>query len=376
METSLELVNPQEFGIEEKTANELTTGLKQVLAERDLLQSEFETVSVLEINETSIPMLKELRLRIVKNRTQGINAWHKAGKEYFLRGGQFLDAIRRKEIQVNENMERVLEDGEKHFENLEIERKKKLQNKRVEMLSPFVEDAFERDLVKFEEDEFAALLQMKKKEFEDRIAAEKKAEEDRIAQEKKDAEEREAQRLENLRLKAEAEKREAEIEAQRVKREKEEEDRLEKERVENAKREAAAKKERDQIEALLEKQRKENQRIAKEAEEKAKKERQAHEAELEKARIEQERIQKEEEAKRQALEKEIQDRRDAEIKALADAEAAKQSELNKGDADKVKDLVADLSNLKTKYTFKSAKNSKMYADVSTLIDKVINHINK
>jgi len=53
-----------------------------------------------------------------------------------------------------------------------------------------------------------------------------------------------------------------------------------------------------------------------------------------------------------------------------------EAELNKGDAAKVKDLIADLESLKTKYSFKSAKNKKMYSDVNLLIDKVINHIHK
>jgi hypothetical protein len=52
-----------------------------------------------------------------------------------------------------------------------------------------------------------------------------------------------------------------------------------------------------------------------------------------------------------------------------------QSELNKGDADKVKDLINDLKNLKIKYVFKSEKNQKMYQNFSLLIDGVINFIN-
>ncbi len=50
------------------------------------------------------------------------------------------------------------------------------------------------------------------------------------------------------------------------------------------------------------------------------------------------------------------------------------NELNKGDTDKVKDLINDLKSLKTKYSFKYSKNKNMYSDVNTLIDKVINHI--
>ncbi len=65
-----------------------------------------------------------------------------------------------------------------------------------------------------------------------------------------------------------------------------------------------------------------------------------------------------------------------EIKAKQEAEAKKQDELNKGDKAKVNDLINDLNQLKTKYTFKSAKNNRMYSDVGLLIGKVVNHINK
>jgi hypothetical protein len=39
------------------------------------------------------------------------------------------------------------------------------------------------------------------------------------------------------------------------------------------------------------------------------------------------------------------------------------------------DLLFDLEALKTKYSFKSDKNKKMYSETITLINKVINHIN-
>jgi hypothetical protein len=54
-------------------------------------------------------------------------------------------------------------------------------------------------------------------QYNERIEAEKKAEEKRIAKEKADEEAREQQRLENERLKVEAEKREKEIQAERAK---------------------------------------------------------------------------------------------------------------------------------------------------------------
>ena len=65
----------------------------------------------------------------------------------------------------------------------------------------------------------------------------------------------------------------------------------------------------------------------------------------------------------------------AEEKIKTDRLASIEAEKNKGDTDKVNDLVNDLESIKTKYQFESAKNQKMYSDVGLLIDKLINHIN-
>lgn len=215
--TNIVKVDASKYGLEEKSANQLTKGLAIVLKEREVLISEFETVSKLEVTKESIPQFRELRLKIQKNRTQGIDKWHKAGKEYFLRGGQFLDAIKKVEVQVNEQMEEHLLNGEKYFENLEIERIKKLNAERIELLSPYVEDVTGLNLVSMEEDVWEAYLSAKKSAYGAKIEAERVAEEERIAKEKAEEEAREKQRLENERLKAEAEKREKEIEAERKK---------------------------------------------------------------------------------------------------------------------------------------------------------------
>ena len=76
------------------------------------------------------------------------------------------------------------------------------------------------------------------------------------------------------------------------------------------------------------------------------------------------------------MQRELEAKAEAERKAKEEEKARIEAELNKGDAAKVKDLIADLTFLKTKYSFKSAKNQKMYTDVYSLIDKVINHIEK
>lgn len=110
-----------------------------------------------------------------------------------------------------------LKEIENFFENQEKIRLENLQKERVDLLFPYLEDAHDRRLSEMEEDVWNAYLSAKKKEYEDRIEAEKKAELDRITKEKAEAEAREQQRLENERLKKEAEKREKEIEAERKK---------------------------------------------------------------------------------------------------------------------------------------------------------------
>lgn len=179
-------ITPDEFGIETKEATKLTSGLEPVLIERKDLVKQYEQVSKLEVNEENIPQFKELRLRIRDNRTKGINQWHSNAKNYFLRGGQFVDAIKRKEIAVNEAMEEKLMEAEKFLEIQEQKRLELLQKERAEKLSEYVEDAHERDLVKFDDEEFEAVLAMKKKEHEDRIEAERKEEEARKEQERKE----------------------------------------------------------------------------------------------------------------------------------------------------------------------------------------------
>jgi colicin import membrane protein len=238
-----------------------------------------------------------------------------------------------------------LKEIENYFEIQEQKRREELQRERAQRLSEYIDDAHERDLAKFEDDEFDALLSIKKKEKEDRIAAEKKAEEDRIKREKKEAAERERMRKENERLKKEAEEKErlAKIEAE--KRAQEEMQRRQKEEVERKARE-----------------------------EKERKEREAYEAKIKTEREAREKVEREEREKRQKLEAQIQAKEEADRKEREQKEAQIQAELNKTDEGKINDLVNDLTNLKTKYSFKADKNKDMYKNVSGLIDKVVNYI--
>lgn len=223
MQTTLEentlVINPVEYGIDKSKANEIIGNLPQIQSERAILEDQYAEIIKMDIdNPDTSKKARELRLLIRDNRTKGINVWHSTTKEFFLKGGQFVDAIKRKEIAVNERMEANLETIEKHSENLEKERKAKLNADRVSQLEPY--NAFVPMGLNFgeiSEEEFTKILNGSKLQFEQQQKEEAKAEEKRIAEAKAEAERIENQRIENERLKAEADKREKEIEAERKK---------------------------------------------------------------------------------------------------------------------------------------------------------------
>jgi hypothetical protein len=225
---------------------------------------------------------------------------------------------------------------EKDAEIKEQKRLEALQLERVKIMLPYIDDAENRKFSDMEDDVFQAYFTTKKQAHLDLIEAEKKAEADRIAKEKKEAEEHKRIEAENAKLKAEREAIEKKAEAERKERNKLEAERLAKE-------------------AKVEAERLRLQNIAN-----AK-----HEAEL--------KIERDKAAKLEA-------EKLANQKALEDAEKAKeaslQAELSKGDADKVKDLISDLKALKTKYTFKSKTNQKMFVSVCHYLDKLLNFISK
>ena len=276
---------------------------------------------------------KRLRLDIGKVRIQTAKL-KDTEKEEYKRAANAIQGVHNVIVWAVADKESKLKEIEDHFATLETERLKSLQVERVNLLSQYVQDAQERNLSSMEDDVWDAYLAAKKQSHIDLIAAEKQAEADRV-------ERIEADKKERLRIEAENEQ-------------------LRKEAVE---RERVAKIEREKLEkeAQLrnEQARKEHQaRVAKEKAENEARELAAN-AELN---------------KRLALEAQLAAKEQAEIEAVEQEAARVQSELNKGDADKVNDLKKDLAALKSKYNFDSVKNKTMYNSVGLLIDKVINHI--
>lgn len=213
-------IDPKEYGLEEQKATELTSGLKTILSEREVLKNEYLKIISLEITETNLKVFRELRLKIRDNRTKGIEKWHKANKEFFLTGGRFVDAIKNKEVIENEAMEEKLELAEKHFENLEKERIEKLRIERLVLLEPYdLENISVIDLGKMETSLFETFFEGVKVNHEKKLVEAKKAEEERLIAIELEKQKQFELENENKRLKEEAEQKEKELAAERLKQE-------------------------------------------------------------------------------------------------------------------------------------------------------------
>jgi len=256
-----EEIKPDLFGLELAKAKEMTSGLSTTLAERQVLKDAYVDVIGLEITAETLPIFKELRLKIVKNRTQGIEKWHKTNKAFYLAGGRFVDAVKNKEIVINEEMEAKLLDAEKYFENLEKEKARLLNESRIERLKPYVEDVTGLDFSPMSDEDFDDYLLGKKTRFENE-QKEREAEALRIETERlAEIERQKAIEEENAKLKAEAEAKEAELQKERA-------EALAKQKAIQDEADKKAREEKDKQDAILEEQRKETARIAKELQDK------------------------------------------------------------------------------------------------------------
>jgi hypothetical protein len=339
-------IKAEDYGLTEKQGFEISGKFKILEEDKKAIVRDYNEIIIKELTAELSSDAKLLDGRMQKH-LKAKKDIHTANKSFFLNGGRFVDSIFNIEKVEFDIMRETTQKIKNYAEDLERERVAKIQKERVGLLSEFVEDANERDLSSMEEDVWQSYLATKKKTYLDKRQAELDAEKERQEKIQAEKEQQERIRKENAKLKAEAEAKEKALEQER--------------------KEAKAK--QDSIEL------------------KAKQERELSEAKAEKLRKEQEikeaKLKAEAEAKLKA-EREERERLENQLKAQAEAEAKAEeerkdkieSELNKGDSEKVKDLLNDLEILKNKYAFKSVKNQKMYNGFIVLIGKIIEFINK
>jgi len=202
---NMQVVKLEEYGLNETRAKEVKQSFDVVLSTAEELEKQYNDVlkSAEVITPEVCEQARQLRLKYVKVRT-GISKVHKEQKAFYLSGGRAVDGIKNAYTHAVIGNEEKLKEIETHFDRIAEERLQKIRQERIDLISPYIDDAEERSLEKMRGDEFEALLVAKKKAFEDRVEAERKAEFERLEAEKKERVEREKIRKENERLKAEA----------------------------------------------------------------------------------------------------------------------------------------------------------------------------
>lgn len=291
MNTEIVKLNPAEYGLKETEAQPIEKAFMPKIVERDALKPQYEALLTEELTPVLCVKAHDLRVKLVKVRT-GIAEIHKTQKAYFLAAGRFVDAWKNKETLPVEQMEEKLEAIEKHFENLEKERKQKIRDERLIELQKYEVDGSLMMLGEMQDEIWINYLAGVKLQYEAKKEAERKAEEARLAEIEAEKKRQEEIRLENEHLKKEREELEKQAEIERKK-----------QAAELAKKE----KERKDAEAkMLEQAKKDREKIEAErlAREKAEKElRDKKEAEERAAKAEQERLQQEEIARQKAEKK-------------------------------------------------------------------------
>jgi hypothetical protein len=314
----------EKYGLEENQIANVDLAFSEKVEERKLVGEIYAQIIKKDITQEVALEARELRLKAVKIKS-GISSVHKTQKEFALAFGKYCDAWKRKETEPIQQMIDGLIEIEKFEEIREQKRIAALQTERELAIGEFLIDGSTKQLGEMDDEVWKAYFEAKKKEHETIIQNKAIEDAEREAKAELEAQEKAKALAENARLKKEAKERD------------------EKEAKERAEREAA--------------QRIQDEKIAKE-------------------KAEQKRIQDEERKKREVLEKELKAKKDAEEQAKKDEAAKVQLELNKGDEQKVLDLVNDLNALKYKYTFKSKKNNKMMNDVEVLLERIVEHINE
>lgn len=183
--TQLVKINAKDYGLEESKAKEISDMFQPMLETMVELEKEYNDVVKSELSPENCIEAKALRLKYVKVRT-GTAEIHKKLKAFYLLGGRFVDGWKNAQLMASEGIEDKLMSIEKHFENLEIERAIKLQEKRAKELEKYEVDFVPDNLGGMQDEVWGNYILGVKLNYQAQIDAEKKAEAERKQKELED----------------------------------------------------------------------------------------------------------------------------------------------------------------------------------------------
>jgi hypothetical protein len=223
----------------EKTKSQvIMDNFKSFFEEINQWELKAKSIKITDVSQVAeMQQAREIRLHLKDIRVNAEKVKKKL-KENILQEGRFIDGAYNLIAGTIKPLEDDLLKKEKYVEKLEEERLNKIQSERAEKLSKFEVDPSFYDLRSMPDNLFSQLLADSEKNYNIKKEAEEKAEKDRLEQEKREAEEKEKLRLENERLKKEAEEREKKQAKERAKQEKLEAERLKRLRIQKEELEA------------------------------------------------------------------------------------------------------------------------------------------
>lgn len=284
-------------GVSVEKRNEVQTVLNQVFQGVSKMREQLDSVVVSDENDKlNMKLANTIRLSVRQVRLEAEKTFDAKRSEVQQAMLSFKteDSLWLKAKQTMQILTKEIEETAKWKEEtksrFDSEQKELKVQQRINKISKF-SDIGRQEFENMSDETFEMFLSGIEKQYKERIEAEKKAELDRIEKEKAEIAERERIRIENEKLKKEAEQKAKELEAERQKAE------LEKKAIEEK-----AKKEREEAEKKLAKEREE----ARIAQEKANREKVELEAKIQ--------------AQKDAEAKALKEKQDAELKAKKEAE--------------------------------------------------------
>lgn len=241
----------EESGLEKTQGQIILDNFSSFIKEAGEWEVKAKAINITDISQIEdMANAREVRLALKSIRVNAENT-RKSLKEKALREGKAIDGIANVIKALIVPLEEHLEKQEKFAENLEHERKAKIEAQRSFELQKYVDDITLYNFKDMSDEAFNNLLGTLKLAFEAKQEAIKKAEQDRIEKEMKEKEEAEKNKAEVERLKKEAEAREKELAKERAEQEKKLEAERAKAKVEAEAREKAEKELKAKEEAEL-----------------------------------------------------------------------------------------------------------------------------
>jgi hypothetical protein len=180
----MELVKVDNLGLEENKAEKISALFKPMLDKMEELEKEFNEVIKLEPTKENCKLAKTLRLQYVKIRTGTVEI-HKKAKADILLEGRVMDGWKNTCSLATGDKEAKLKDLENHFENLEKERILKLQETRAEMLAKFEVQVIPENLGEMQDEVWNNFIAGTELNYNNMKEAERKAEAERKEIERK-----------------------------------------------------------------------------------------------------------------------------------------------------------------------------------------------